>query len=759
MQLQTDDLLRQIEEFHLMSDKDIATVKLRWFRQGRKDVQQAARFCEWLRANNYLTEFVLSALGRRKADLLTLNQYRLTDVVRTGAQAGDFLALDPTDRVLRVQIVSPSVAQEPAWFEKFRQAAERVIGVQHPGVARVYDVGQIRGLDYLVSEYVEGEPLEEVLQKRGKLNPELTARIFAIVFDALQALHQNEVRAGELSAEDLVFTSVDGATAGARTVRLMNSGFPRRFFDSSALGIAGKEQLPEGTPSEGNAQEEGSFDMAPRPEEEIFRLGTIVYRCLTSKEPYPLGQPGSPPVPVRQAAPEVPAMLAEFIDRLVDPAPANRPSTAGAVAKFLRVFLKTDEEERLSRVEEKLVVPVASPPPDSQGAETEEYRPLSEDGAPAAGAEPGLPTLVPGEPEINQFFRAVIKLEGSDLHLSADCPPMMRVRNVIRKMNSPPLGHDELARLVEPILTERSRGLLEETGAADFAHILGKGECRFRVNLFRQRGQYSLVARRVNTNVPTFEKLGLPPLLEKLCGFEQGMVILAGVTGSGKSTTLAAMLEYINQREPLHILTIEDPIEYLFTNKKSVINQREVGIDVSDWHKALKHAVRQDPDVILVGEMRDRDTFEAGLNAAETGHLVFCTIHASSAPSTIGRILDLFPADMHQAMRQSLGFNLRAIVCQKLLPSKKPGAQRVPANEIMLVNPTVRDLIIKGEDKKLPDAVRIGFIEGMIDFNESLRQLVARGDVTEATALEASPNPDALKMAFKGIRVSQPGIL
>jgi twitching motility protein PilT len=366
---------------------------------------------------------------------------------------------------------------------------------------------------------------------------------------------------------------------------------------------------------------------------------------------------------------------------------------------------------------------------------------------------------VEGEPAISQFFRAVMQHEGSDLHLAVGLRPMMRLRNVIRHMDGQPLTHDDMEQLATPILTPRSRALLEETGGADFAFIVGHNEGRFRVNLFRQRGQLGLVARRVNTSIPTFEKLGLPPVLEKLCTYDQGMVIVAGVTGSGKSTTLAAMLDYINEREQVHVLTVEDPIEYLFTSKKAVINQREVGIDVADWHVALKHAVRQDPDVILVGEMRDRETFEAGIHAAETGHLVFCTIHASSAPSTIGRILDLFPADMHPAMRQSLAFNLKAIVCQKLLPAIKPGVQRVPTNEIMIVNPTIRDLIIKAEDKKLPDAVRIGLIEGMIDFNESLRQLVARGDVDEASALEASPNPEALRMAFKGIRVAQPGIL
>jgi twitching motility protein PilT len=279
------------------------------------------------------------------------------------------------------------------------------------------------------------------------------------------------------------------------------------------------------------------------------------------------------------------------------------------------------------------------------------------------------------------------------------------------------------------------------------------------VNLFKQRGRLSLVARRVSNKIPTFENLHLPPSIEKLCHYDQGMIILAGVTGSGKSTTIAAMLDYLNERERVHILTIEDPIEYLFSDKKAVINQREIGIDVLDWSTALKHAVRQDPDVILVGEMRDRDTFEAGMHAAETGHLVFGTIHASTAPSTIGRILDLFPADMHQAMRQSLSFNLKAVICQKLLPSIKPGIQRVPTNEIMILNPTIRELITKGEDKKLSDAIRIGHLEGMMDFNESLRLLVEQGDVDRATALEVAPNPEALKMAFKGIRVARPGIL
>jgi twitching motility protein PilT len=379
--------------------------------------------------------------------------------------------------------------------------------------------------------------------------------------------------------------------------------------------------------------------------------------------------------------------------------------------------------------------------------------------AETASAEPQAPADVRKEPEINKLFRVVMKHEGSDLHLKVGQPPMMRLKGLIRRMEMRPLTQEDMERLVLPTIDPRERRILEETGGIDYAHVIGHDECRFRVNLFKQRGKLSVVARRVNTKIPTFEKLNLPAAIEKLCHFDQGMILLAGITGSGKSTTIAAMLDYINEREHVHILTIEDPIEFTFTDKKAVINQREIGLDVADWPTALKHAVREDPDVILVGEMRDQATFEAGIQAAETGHLVFGTIHASTAASSISRILDLFPADMHQNVRQSLAFSLKAVICQKLIPSTRPGIQRMPTNEIMILNPTIRELIRKGEDQKLYDAIRIGFLEGMIDFTESLRQLVEKGDVTKETALEVAPNPEALKMAIKGIKVSSPGIL
>ncbi len=363
------------------------------------------------------------------------------------------------------------------------------------------------------------------------------------------------------------------------------------------------------------------------------------------------------------------------------------------------------------------------------------------------------------EPEVNKLFRMVMKHEASDLHLKVGQPPMMRMRGDIRRMEMRPLTQDDMERLLLPALKENHRKILDEEGGVDFSYIIGQDECRFRVSLFKQRGKLSLVARRVNNVIPSFEKLGLPPSIEKLCNFSEGLVILAGVTGSGKSTTIASMLDYLNAREPLHILTVEDPIEFTFTDKLSVINQREIGLDVIDWHKALKDAVRQDPDVILVGELRDVETFDAAIHAAETGHLVFGTIHASTAGTTINRILDLFPPIKHGAIRQAMANNLKAVVAQKLLKSIKPGVGRVPTNEIMIVNPIVKKLISEGEDNKLIDAIRMSFQEGMVDFTENLRQLVERGDIDRQTALEVAPSPEQLKMALKGIKVATPGIL
>jgi len=367
------------------------------------------------------------------------------------------------------------------------------------------------------------------------------------------------------------------------------------------------------------------------------------------------------------------------------------------------------------------------------------------------------------ELEIDKLFRALVKCEGSDLHLKAGCPPFVRVAGILRPLSRGPIGDEEMARRVGPMIErdERRKRIFAEEGGVDFAHtlVIEGRRWRFRINVMTQMGSLGMVARRVNNWIPDFKALHLPDSLESLCRFSQGMVLLAGVTGCGKSTTIASMLDWINHNFRKHILTLEDPIEFLFTEDKCLINQREIGSDVRDFLVGMKHAVREDPDIILVGEMRDRETFEAAIQAAETGHLVFGTIHASTAPSTIGRLLDLFPDHQRASVRSALAFNMKAIVAQKLLPSIKPGVPRVPTVEIMTFNPTVRKLILEAQDDKLGDAIRIGKQEGMQDFTMSLRHLVEEQLVERAAAMEVAPNPEALKMALKGIELREPGIL
>lgn len=363
--------------------------------------------------------------------------------------------------------------------------------------------------------------------------------------------------------------------------------------------------------------------------------------------------------------------------------------------------------------------------------------------------------------EVDKFFRALVKFEGSDLHMKVGRPPMIRVRNELRPLNHPNIERIEMAKLLVPMMNDRNRRIYDDEGGADFSHSCDVDgvRWRFRVNLLQQNGCMGMVARRISNKIPNFEGLYLPPSIEQLCFYDQGMVLLAGVTGSGKSTTIASMLDFINRRERVHILTLEDPIEFIFTEDKALINQREVGFDVKDFKIGMKHAVREDPDIMLVGEMRDEETFMTAIHAAETGHLVFGTIHASSAPSTIGRILDLFPEAMHKAIRSAIAFNMKGIVAQKLLKSIKPGVPRVPTCEIMLFNAIIKKIVLESQDNKLADAIRIGAADGMQDFTMSLKQLIDDSLIDRPTAFEVAPNPDALKMALKGINVSQPGII
>lgn len=363
--------------------------------------------------------------------------------------------------------------------------------------------------------------------------------------------------------------------------------------------------------------------------------------------------------------------------------------------------------------------------------------------------------------EVDKIFKALVKLEGSDLHLKVGQPPMVRVKGDLRPLNRPPIDNEEMVRLLVPMMDDRNLAIFEREGGADFAYIVDVDgvNWRFRINLLKQLGRIGLVARRINNFIPDFRGLYLPDSIEKLCHFDQGMVLLAGVTGSGKSTTIGSMLNYINSIYRKHILTLEDPIEFVYTEDKCLINQREIGQDVLDFGVGMKHAVREDPDIILVGELRDEETFMTAIHAAETGHLVFGTIHAASASTTIGRILDLFPEEMHGAIRSAIAFNMKGIIAQKLLRSIKPGVSRVPTCEVMIFNPIVKKLILEGQDNKLPDAIRIGAEDGMQDFTMSLKQLIDDELIDRPTAFAVAPNKDSLKMALKGIDVKAPGII
>lgn len=363
-----------------------------------------------------------------------------------------------------------------------------------------------------------------------------------------------------------------------------------------------------------------------------------------------------------------------------------------------------------------------------------------------------------GKAKIDKYFRAMSRHGASDMHMKADTPVKFRMHGEVHNIDNNPLTNDDIETMMFEIMDARREQIYQETGSTDFAYQLGKGD-RYRINVFRQRGLTSVACRRVPKDIPTFRELNLPDSLKDLADLRQGLVLLAGITGSGKSTTLAAVLEEINRARPCHIMTLEDPIEFLFEDKKAFVSQREVGLDVPDFHLALKYMMREDPDVVLIGELRDQETYEAALSAAETGHLVFGTIHSSSAAGTIARILELFPEDARPLIRSSLVFNLQGVVCLKLLPGINPDIPLVPCCEVMRCNSTVRRLIADGRDHEIGSVIRNSLHEGMIDFTESLRQLVDRELISGKTAYAAAPNPDELKMRLKGISVTGGGII
>lgn len=335
--------------------------------------------------------------------------------------------------------------------------------------------------------------------------------------------------------------------------------------------------------------------------------------------------------------------------------------------------------------------------------------------------------------DISQLLSFAVKNKASDLHLSAGLPPMLRVDGEIKRINVPALDNKEVQGLVYDIMSDKNRRDLEENFECDFSFEI-PGLARFRVNAFVQNRGSGAVFRTIPSEILTLEDLGAPAIFKQLTEQPQGLVLVTGPTGSGKSTTLAAMLDHINKTEAGHLLTIEDPIEFVHTSQKCLVNQREVHRDTKSFAAALKSALREDPDYILVGEMRDIETIGLALTAAETGHLVFGTLHTSSAAKTIDRIIDVFPAAEKAMVRSMLSESLRAVISQSLL--KKTGGGRIAAHEIMIGNPAIRNLIREDKVAQMYSAIQTGQREGMQTLDQCLQSLVTRGLVTRVQAKE-----------------------
>ena len=356
---------------------------------------------------------------------------------------------------------------------------------------------------------------------------------------------------------------------------------------------------------------------------------------------------------------------------------------------------------------------------------------------------------------LETLLGTMAKIGASDLHLKAGTQPIFRVGGVPQRIKGDALTPDDIHNMVWPVMNERSRKQFDEAGGADFAHFLPDGP-RFRVSFFRQRGLPGMVARLVNSIVPTAASLRLPESINRIADYNEGIVLVVGATGSGKSSTLAALIDQINHKERVHILTIEDPIEFVYQDDKAFVNQREVGLDVPDFHVGLRQAMREDPDVILLGEMRDRETVEAALAAAETGHLVFGTLHATNAVQTIARVLDFFEPSHQPGVRSVLSYVYRAAVAQRLVPCCKPEiGKRVPVVEIMYVDGVIRKHIAESEEIKIAQQIRASSRDGMQDFNMAFYRLVKMGWVTEEVALSNSSQPEQLAMQFKGMVLNQ----
>lgn len=351
-----------------------------------------------------------------------------------------------------------------------------------------------------------------------------------------------------------------------------------------------------------------------------------------------------------------------------------------------------------------------------------------------------------------RILAAAVEGGASDIHLKVGGPIIFRMSRKLVVVEGPEPTVDWMDAVLDNIVPKHSRAQLDRDHECDFSYFL-PNVGRFRTNCFYQRGSPCLAMRFVKTQVPTFEELGLLPILRQIAETPRGVVLVAGSTGSGKSTTLAAMLEHVNANSRKHVVTLEDPIEFVFEDNQSIIEQREVGLDTASFAQGLKSVLRQDPDIIMIGEMRDSTSFSAAMSAADTGHLVLSTIHTTNAAQSVGRILDFFKPDERDQVRRQLAGTLQAVICQRMVPTIAGGM--TPAQEILVNSATVRKLIEENRIEKLGAAIETGGEEGMINFNQHLFQLVKEGKISQKDALAKASNAQALEMNFQGIFLTE----
>lgn len=354
--------------------------------------------------------------------------------------------------------------------------------------------------------------------------------------------------------------------------------------------------------------------------------------------------------------------------------------------------------------------------------------------------------------ELNEILTIAVKARASDIHIKSGLPPVVRIDGRLRPIpNTPRLSGEIVMNMAYSMMNERQRKLFDENYEVDLSHGV-PGVCRFRVSAYHQRGSVAIVFRAISFNIPSMESLNLPPVLKKIANEERGLILVTGTTGSGKSSTLAAMIDYINENRTANIITVEDPVEFLHRDKKSILSQREVGFDTMSFSAALKGALRQDPDVILVGEMRDLETIETALTAAETGHLVMSTLHTLDAAETVNRIISVFPPYHQRQVRMQLSAVIKGVVSQRLVP-KIDGKGRVPAVEVMIGTARIKECIDdKDKTKQIPDAIAQGYTTyGMQTFDQSLMQLYTNKLISYEEALRQSTNPDDFALKISGI--------